>query len=145
MDAALLTDYVESWVTHPLAGTPEGKRALDRLTAFMSPTVRYEDVPSAVVFDGHAGIAQMCTLAHEWSADLRFNILSQQTDGKFYAFETEAIGTNTGAIGPLPATGRSFVLRGVSVGTVGDDGLVVEQRDYWDLGSFLRQIGILPE
>ncbi len=36
------------------------------------------------------------------------------------------------------------MLRSVSVGQVNDSGLVEELRDYWDLGSILIQIGILP-
>jgi hypothetical protein len=98
-----------------------------------------------MVFTGLDGIGQMCAGAHDWSSDLACKVLTQQTNGSMYAFENETTGTNTGAMGPMPATGRRFVLRAVSVGRVSDDGLVVEHRDYWDLGSFLTQIGVLPE
>jgi hypothetical protein len=145
MDAAGLSRYLEAWALHPLAGTADGEIALEHLNQFMSPSVRYEDVPSDMVFTGHDGIAQMCTLAQEWSSDLAFDVLTQQTNGSMYAFEVEVTGTNTGAMGPLPATERPFMLRSVSVGRLSDDGLVEEQRDYWDLGSFLRQIGVIPE
>jgi hypothetical protein len=143
VDAAGLGRYVDAWVLHRVAGTPDGEAELAALVACCSPTVHYEDVPAAAVFTGHAGIRQMCELAAQWSSDLEFTVRTRQTDGTQFAFETQTTGTNTMAIGALAATGRRFTLRGVSAGSVDGDGLVVEHRDYWDLGSFLGQIGAL--
>ena len=139
-----LDHYIYAWLLHPVAGTPDGAMELRELLAFVSPSIRYEDVPTASVFEGHEGMKAMCELAHQWSPDLTVHVLSRQTDGKMFAFEAESTGTNATAMGDLPATGRKFVLRGVSVGSFDDDGLVVSQRDYWDLGSFLSQVGLLP-
>jgi hypothetical protein len=144
VDADRLDDYIAAWLLHPLAGTVDGATALADLVSFMTPAVRYEDVPSGMVFVGHEGIKEMGAAAHAWSSDITFKVVSRQTNGRLYAFETETIGTHTGSAGALPATGRRFVLRGVSVGRVSGDGLVEEQRDYWDLGSFLVQVGVLP-
>src|SRR5438309_3597004 len=134
MDAGWLSRYLAAWELHPVAGSASDEGALEHLVQFMSPSVRYEDVPSDMVFTGHDGIAEMCALARQWSSDLAFRVLTQQTDGSMYAFEVEVTGTNTGDMGPLPATGRPFVLRSVSVGRLSKEGLVEEQRDYWDLG-----------
>jgi hypothetical protein len=109
----------------------------------MSPGVRYEDVPTGMVFVGHDGVKEMSEGAYQWSSDMAFKVVTRQTNGLLYAFEVETTGTNTGAMGSTPATGRPFALRGVSVGTVSGDGLVEEHRDYWDLGGFLIQIGII--
>ncbi len=48
--------------------------------------------------------------------DIRFTCISAQQSGDQFAFETETHGTNTGAVGGFPATGKAFVLRGVWVG-----------------------------
>jgi steroid delta-isomerase-like uncharacterized protein len=144
MDSAWLDGYIDAWLLHPLAGTADGQTALKAFLDHLSSDIRYEDVPSASVFEGHDGIKEMCKLAHDWSSDMAIKVLTRQTQGSLYALETEASGTHTGTMGALPATGRSFLLRGVSVGTVSSDGRVREQRDYWDLGGFLIQIGILP-
>jgi hypothetical protein len=144
VDADRLNDYIDAWLSHPLAGTVSGASALDELVSFMTPAIRYEDVPSGMVFVGYQGIKEMAAAAHAWSSDIRFKVLSRQTNGRLYAFETETFGTHTGSAGALPATGRPFVLRGVSVGRVSADSLIEEQRDYWDLGSFLVQVGVLP-
>ena len=144
MDDSWLDRYADAWVLHRVAGTTEGEDEPQSLLSFFSSKVRYEDVPSATLFEGHAGITQMCDLANQWSSDLGFTVLTRQTDGSQFSFETETTGTNSSPLGDLPATGRTFVLRGVSVGRVDDRGFVREHCDYWDMGSFLVQIGVLP-
>jgi steroid delta-isomerase-like uncharacterized protein len=144
MDPAGLDRYLDAWVQHAAAGTVQGRKQLASLLTYFSSDVRYEDVPSAAVFEGHDGIRRMCETANQWSPDLEFRVLSRQTDGSMFSFETETSGINSSPLGGLPATGRRFVLRAVAVGRVDDNGLVCEHRDYWDLGSFLTQIGALP-
>lgn len=75
------------------------------------------------------------------SSDVEAALLTRQTNGTLFAVETEWRGTNTAALGDPPATGRRFALRMVSVGTIDDQRLVTEHRDYWDLASFLAQVG----
>jgi SnoaL-like polyketide cyclase len=144
VDASWLDRYLDAWVLHAEAGRLGGEEELASLVRFFSSVVRYEDVPSAAVFEGHGGIRQMCATANQWASDLEFRVLSRQTDGSMFSFETETSGVDSSPLGGLRATGRRFVLRGVSVGRVDDDSLVSEHRDYWDLGSYLTQIGALP-
>ncbi|HTT87372.1 MAG TPA: nuclear transport factor 2 family protein [Acidimicrobiales bacterium] len=141
--SGLVRPVVDAWLLHPVAGAPEGEKELATLLACFNPDARYVDVPTGSVFEGHDGIRHMCQLAHHWSSDIEATVFTRQTDGTMFAFETEVTGTNDAALGDLPATGRPFVLEGVSVGTVDGDGLVTSQRDYWDLGSFLAQVGLL--
>ena len=108
----------------------------------MSEDVRYEDVPTGAVFVGHDGIREMGAGALQMSADMTFDIVQRVTGQRSYAFETICRGTNTGAIGPLPGRGSPFTFRGVSIGEVSEDGLVVSQRDYWDLAGLLGQLGV---
>ena len=144
MSSDWLDQYIDAWLEHPAAGSPGGAVSLGRLLDFMSEDVRYEDVPSNAVFEGHNGVAAMCAAAFLMSSDFTFEIVSRQTDGDRFAFENVGTGTNTGAVGPIPATGRPFVLRGVSIGSVSPNGLVEQHRDYWDMAGFLVQLGVLP-
>ena len=98
MDARRLDDYISAWLLHPLAGSPEGGHALADLLAFMSPSVRYEDVPSAMVFSGHQGVKELSEMAYRWSSDIRFKVLTRQTNGSLYALEVETTGTNSTAL-----------------------------------------------
>ena len=143
MGSKWLDAYMDAWLAHPAAGGPEGAPELACLLGFMHENVRYEDVPSAAVFEGHAGIAAMCAGAFQMSSDLTFEIVTGQTDGDHFAFETIGAGTNTGAIGPIPATGRPITFRGISVGSMSADGRVASHRDYWDMAGLLVQLGVL--
>ncbi len=115
---------------------------MSTLLAFMSEDVRYEDVPTGAVFVGHDGIREMGAGAFEMSGDMSFDVVQCVAGQRSYAFESICRGTNTGAIGPLPGTGSPFTFRGVSIGEVSEDGLVVSQRDYWDLAGLLGQLSV---
>jgi steroid delta-isomerase-like uncharacterized protein len=143
MDKARLDEYIDAWLVHPAAGAAEGGKELTQLLGLMSSDVRYEDVPSGSVFFGHEGIRDMCTAAYNWSSDVKMNVTSCQTDGSSFAIEVVTSGTNTGPMGNSPATGKAFSHPMASVGKFDSDGLVIAHRDYWDLFSFLGQIGLL--
>ncbi len=138
MDLDWLAGYVEAWVLHGRAGGGDAA-AMDRLLAFMSPDIRYEDVPTSAVFVGHEGVRAMAAQAHALAADLTFHPRHLSVGEGCFAFETETHGTQSGAVGPVNETNRPFVIRGISVGQVAD-GLVTEHRDYWDLSSLLAQL-----
>ena len=138
-----LDTYIDAWLGHVVAGGPDGSVALARLNGFMATDVVYDDVPSGARFVGHQGVADMARQAFELSTDLTFEIASRQTDGRSFAFETRGAGTNTGPLGPMPATGKPFTLRGVSIGTIGSDGRVDTHRDYWDMAGLLGQLGMM--
>lgn len=55
--------------------------------------------------------------------------------------------TNTGPIDlggdqPLPPTNKSIEVESVWVFDLGDDGLIVEERDYLDTAALMRQLGL---
>jgi hypothetical protein len=138
--------YFAAWARHAQpSDSVAGKADRERLLAFMDPAVRYEDVPSGQVFVGHEGVVEMGAQAHRMSNDMHFTCISAQEGGDQYAFEVETHGTNTGALGPFPATGKPFVLRAVSVGKRTPQGLVISHKDYWDMAGFLAQIGLMPK
>jgi len=139
-------EYFTAWVRHAQASDPvTGMADRARLLAFMDPDIRYEDVPTAQVFTGHHGVLQMGAAALLMAKDIRFTCISAQQSSNQFAFETETYGTNTGAVGAFPATGKLFVLRGVSVGKRTREGKVISHKDYWDLAGYLRQIGLMPK
>jgi hypothetical protein len=144
MSKARLNEYIGAWLVHPKAGAEDGEAELQTLLNRVSVDIRYEDVPTGSVFQGHQGIRDMCAGAHVWSDDVKISVASRQTDGSYFAIESVVSGSNTGAIGGAPATGRPFSHPLASVGRFRPDGLVVEHRDYWDLMTVLKQIGTLP-
>lgn len=142
MNQTWLESYADAWCLHPAAGREGGEAALAALLEFMSEDVRYEDVPTGAVFVGHAGIKDMGAAASMMSSDVTFEIVQRVAGDSSYAFESICRGTNTGRVGPLPGNGAPFSFRGVSVGEVSEDGLVISHRDYWDLAGLLGQLGV---
>jgi len=143
-------EYFAAYARHAQTAHPEtGPADLARLLGFMSPDIRYEDVAAEMVFIGHEGVRAMGAMAFKMSADMSMVCISTQMDGDQFAFEAEVHGTNTGVLGamaatgkPLPATGKPFVLRTVTVGRRGSDGKVISHKDYWDAGGYMRQVGL---
>ena len=64
-------------------------------------------------------------------------------EGDLVAIYWIAHGTNTGTGNGLPATGKRFSLRGSTVCEL-RDGKIKRVSDYWDMVTFLKQIGMMP-
>ena len=64
-------------------------------------------------------------------------------DGSHDAIEWEMLGTNTGAFGGFPATGKPYRIRGASIGELGPDRKITANRDYWNLAAYLIEVGLL--
>ena len=50
---------------------------------------------------------------------------------------------HSGDLQGLPATGRSFRIRGAGVGQI-RDGKIIELTEYWNMAEFLTQVGAMP-
>jgi steroid delta-isomerase-like uncharacterized protein len=59
------------------------------------------------------------------------------------AAEWTVSGTHDRSSPELPATGEPFTIRGATIARL-RDGKIAYNRDYWDMASFLAQVGILP-
>lgn len=59
------------------------------------------------------------------------------------ALEWVMSGTHTGDYPDLPATGESFSVPGASIALV-EDGKIKRWTDYYDIYSFLSQLGVIP-
>jgi hypothetical protein len=64
--------------------------------------------------------------------------------GDRFANEWVMFGTNDRARPDAPATGRSFRVRGASVGRLDASGRIAENRDYYNLAELLTQLGAMP-
>jgi steroid delta-isomerase-like uncharacterized protein len=79
-----------------------------------------------------------------WSPDVKFEMKSFFSTGDRIASEWVMSGTHAGDVPGLPATGKSFSIRGASIIEL-RKGKVSRQTDYYNLVSFLKQVGLLPE
>jgi steroid delta-isomerase-like uncharacterized protein len=131
---AFLDRYLDAWNAHDPAA----------VARHMADNAVYEDVALGRVLHGPSEIAKFVEEATRSSSNFRFEVVSLITTGSDYANEWVMLGTNDRALPGVPATGRSFRVRGASVGKLDSSGLIVENRDYYNLAELLAQLGIPP-
>ena len=75
--------------------------------------------------------------------DLHFEIDQMLATGEYVVTRWTAKGTHRGDLMGLPPTSRSVVTHGCNVAEY-RNGKAVHDHIYWDSGSLLRQLGVLP-
>jgi steroid delta-isomerase-like uncharacterized protein len=80
-------------------------------------------------------------------ADIRARLTRTVVAGDDYAAEWSMSGTHTGPLvtreGHVPATGKPMQLVVVTIGRVGANGSIVEERRAYDLAAVLSQLGLM--
>lgn len=132
--SAWIKAYVDAWNSH------DG----DDVVGLMADDITFEDVAAGQRHEGREAVKAYVADVHQWSSDVVMEVVSMQQSGDRYALEWELSGTNTGAAGGLPATEKQFRIRGVSVGELDGEGLIIHNRDYWNMADYLAQVGIMP-
>lgn len=114
------------------------------VAAQLTDDVQYWDLALGAHLEGSATVGAFAvSMSSTFSTDAQFSLNSVLIDGEDYAYEWTLRGTNdVGGAGGMPSTGASFELEGVSIGSV-RDGRIARNRDHWDLGSYLSQVGLL--
>ena len=133
-DRDLFDAYLDAWNAHDPAA----------VARYMADDAIYEDVALGRVLHGPSEIAKFVEEATRSSSDFRFEVVSVLTAGSNYANEWVMLGTNDRALPGVPATGRSFRVRGASIGRLDASGRIVENRDYYNLAELLTQLGMPP-
>ncbi|MFC4872577.1 ester cyclase [Negadavirga shengliensis] len=81
--------------------------------------------------------------------DLRGEVINVLASGSWIAAEFEMTGTNDGQLdspaGALPATGKKVKFEVASFVKLDENGLVVENRRYYNVAAILQQLGIQSE
>ena len=132
MAAEWVDGYLAAWNSHDGA----------QVAAFMTEDVVYDDLSSGLVHHGREAVQAYVAQTHEFSRDYRFVLVTTRAEGSNYAIEWEMLGTNTGASGGFPATGKPYQFRGASIGELTPDGKISANRDYWNLAAYLMQVGL---
>ena len=127
-------DYLDAWNT----------RRGSEVARFMADGATYDDLTLHETHVGPDDIAKFVDgMIEGLSTDYRFDNVSFQQSGDDYAGEWRLTGTHNGAGGPLPPTGKTFEILGVSIGRL-EGGKIRQNRDYWDMATFLTQVGLMP-
>jgi steroid delta-isomerase-like uncharacterized protein len=113
---------------------------MDRVTALFTDDCIYEDVTLGVVNHGQEELRQFGNGFFAAMPDVEFSLNSKVVGQDHAAVEWTMVGTQSGPLGDLPATGKSCTVRGSSVLEL-RDGAFSRCADYWDMMTLLKQLG----
>ena len=133
-DADFADAYSQAWTSDPA-------KVLD----FFAPDGTYTDVAIDATYNGHDGIARFHRWMLKFAPDSAIEFSDAcAADGRLY-LQWVWNGTFDGALRlpngrAIEATGLKFSAPGVAACRYRPDGKLLSHRDYWDLGTVLRQI-----
>ena len=129
----MFEDYLEAWNSHDV----------EKILTFFTDDCVYEDVATGAVNRGKEELKAFSSATFAAFADLKFERTSNFVAGDWRGAEWVMSGTHGGDFPGLPATGKSFSVRGASI-TELHEVKIRRNTDYWNLASFLQQIGVMP-
>jgi steroid delta-isomerase-like uncharacterized protein len=126
--------YIAAWNTHDGA----------QVASFMTDDVDFEDVTMGASFHSPREVEAFAVeFGETFSSDYRFTLVTELATETSLAAEWTVSGTHDRSSPALPATGKPFTIRGATIAKL-RDGKIAYNRDYWDMASFLVEVGILP-
>ncbi|WP_173923185.1 ester cyclase [Agromyces sp. Marseille-P2726] len=96
---------------------------------------------------GRAAVEQDVADVLRAMPDARFTLGEVMQDGGTVAVEYGLSGTHLGPLslpdGEVAPTGRTLDIPGAVFSTLDDDGLVIDERRYYDVASMIAQLGLI--
>jgi steroid delta-isomerase-like uncharacterized protein len=126
---AIAEKWIAAWNSH----SPE------KMLPVFTDDVFYEDVAFGEVSHGSAELRKFAASEFEGVPDLELKLLRANIQGGHGTIEWVFSGTDKGVFN----TGKKFSVRGVSVIDV-RDGKISRSLDFYDSGTIMRQVGVLP-
>lgn len=97
---------------------------------------------------GHEQIARFSRFMHAFSRDVKIDYLSHCGEANLFALEWVWSGLATGPIRidgiTYPASNKHYEIPGVAICRANARGEITYHRDYYDLLTLMRQLGIAP-
>jgi steroid delta-isomerase-like uncharacterized protein len=103
----------------------------------------YEDIAGNALVKGRENIKKLLKETTSAIPDFNIKLLKWFSSGNMVACQWIMKGTQTGNMGDIPATGKSFTVRGASIAII-KEGKIIRWTDYYDSFSFLKQLGVIP-
>ncbi|MFC2174155.1 ester cyclase, partial [Acidobacteriota bacterium] len=117
-------------------------RDFDQIDNIFAAEGVYEDAADQSIYRGRQEIKDFMRECVTWAPDTKIEPLTVFVSGNKGAVEWVWSGTQTGDIPDLmPATGKSFRIRGVTIFEF-EDGKIKKNLDYYNAARFLHQLGV---
>ena len=128
---SVLDEYTAAWNSHDT----------EKVVSFFTDDCVYEDIGFSLTKRGKEELRAFINGFFATFPDTNFELTSSFISGNWYCGEWVWSGTHKGNMPGLPATGKSFSIRGVSVGEL-KEGKIKRNADYYNKMDLLQQIGI---
>ena len=129
---------------HRLFGDIWNGRRLALIDELYAPGFVADYRPYAPLRHGRDAVRTMVAAAWETFPDYHEELLSMIAEQDRVALHLRIVGTQLGAWGPLPATGRRLEFEEMKILTFDPEGRVIHQRGIVDNLAALRQAGVVP-
>lgn len=116
---------------------------VEHLLSLFTDDCIYEDVTFGVVNHGKAELKSFADGIFAAFPDFKVQNNTRFVAGDWAGMEWIISGTHEGDLPGMPATHKRFSIRGVSILQFETD-MIKRCSDYWDLATFLKQVGIMP-
>jgi len=136
-DATALEHVLDEWAI------AWSSSQVERLLPLFTDDVYYEDVTLGSVIKGKEALRNFAAATFGAFADLRFEAKSRfvAANRKWGSIEWVFTGRQTKDFPGLPATNKPFQVRGATVVEF-RDGRISRNSDYWDLATYMKQVGL---
>ncbi|MCP4485020.1 MAG: hypothetical protein GY823_10725 [Flavobacteriaceae bacterium] len=130
----VLTGYFNSWNSHNKA----------EIKSFFAPDVVWYNLATNSTITGKEKVAPAITnYFMGYVADMYWQKSGDIfVSGNTVIYEWVYGGTFNGKWGETKISNKSFFLKGLSSTTINEDGKIISQKDYYDMESFKRAIGV---
>jgi steroid delta-isomerase-like uncharacterized protein len=119
------------WSSHDIGG----------LLSLFTDSCVYEDVTFGVINKGKDELRSFAEEIFAAFPDYSITLTSQFVAGEWAAMEWVVSGTHVGDLPAMPATNKKFSIRGSTVLHL-EGSKISRNSDYWDLATFLKQVGL---
>lgn len=119
-------------------------RRFEVIEELYAPDFVADYTPYAPLSRGREAVREMVERAYATMPDYHEELLAMVVEGDVVAVHLRISGTQHGAWGPVPPTGRRLEFDEMLMMTFGPDGRVVHQRGIVDNLAGLRQAGVIP-
>lgn len=118
------------------------RRKFDALLERLAENCTYHDQARGQTFNGRAGFREFLNGWVTAFSNARVSDPTYIDGGDVVIAQFHARGTNDGALGPLPATGRNIDLPMCEIGWFNEQGQIVRGGLYYDQLTMLTQLGL---
>ncbi|WP_457746962.1 ester cyclase [Sulfurimonas sp.] len=133
--SSVLDDYMQAWSEHNIS----------KIDSYYDENVIWYDLPSDTTIKGKEAVTQAITTAFMGYVPDMYWVKSGDVfiSGNTITYEWVYGGIFNGSWGEKKIINKQFSIKGISTTTINKNGKIIKQKDYYDMYSFQKQLGVI--